>query len=200
MQQKCSSTSHLCCHHCILLVVLIVQLANNPDEDINGIDWVSISLESLQISACLLVGALAWASYQIRKLVGCAFVANAGNVFPRHRIQRKRLVSDPGVHHGKYVVTWCMSGSLTRGGGENVPGIPCACATRNVAYLARGPLLTPMSTLLTTSLSPAHRLMSTPAKVSRTENSSDKLSVSPAVCENEASARGTDTWWSPPIR
>ena len=46
--------------------------------------------------------------------------------FSRHRIQRKPLVSDPGMHHGTCVthVPWCMSGSLTRGGGENVPGIP----------------------------------------------------------------------------
>ena len=32
-----------------------------------------------------------------------------------------------------------MSGSLTHGGGENVPFIPGACATRNFAYLVRGP-------------------------------------------------------------
>ena len=51
-------------------------------------------------------------------------------------------VSDPGMQHGTCVthVPWCMSGSLTRGGGENVPGIPGACATRNFTYLARGPL------------------------------------------------------------
>ena len=36
-------------------------------------------------------------------------------------------------------VPWCMSGSLNRGGEENVPGIPGACATRNFTYLARGP-------------------------------------------------------------
>ena len=61
--------------------------------------------------------------------------------FPRHRLQRKPLVSDPGMHHGMCVthVAWCMSGSLTRGGGENVPGIPGACATRNFTYLLRGP-------------------------------------------------------------
>ena len=33
-----------------------------------------------------------------------------------------------------------MSGSLIRGGGENFPGIPGACATRNFIYLARSPL------------------------------------------------------------
>ena len=32
-----------------------------------------------------------------------------------------------------------MLGSLTRGGGENVPGIPCACTTRNFKCLVRGP-------------------------------------------------------------
>ena len=58
--------------------------------------------------------------------------------FPRHRFQRKPLVSDPGMHHGTCVthVPWCMSESLTHGGRENVPGIPGACAAR--AYLARG--------------------------------------------------------------
>ena len=51
--------------------------------------------------------------------------------FHRHR-QRKQLVSDRGMHHGTCVthVPWCMSRSLTRGDGENVPGIPCT--TRNL--------------------------------------------------------------------
>ena len=81
-----------------------------------------------------------WASCQIRKITGCACARNAGNVFPRDRLQRKLLVSDPEMHHGTCVthVPWCMSGSLNRGGGENVPDIPGACATRNITYLARG--------------------------------------------------------------
>ena len=60
--------------------------------------------------------------------------------FPRHRFQRKPLVSDPSMHHGTCVthVPWCMSGSLTRGGGENVLGIPGAYVTRNFTYLVRG--------------------------------------------------------------
>ena len=63
--------------------------------------------------------------------------------FPRHRLQMKPLISDPGMHHGTCVthVPWCMSGSQIRGGGENVPGIPGACATLNFMYLARGPML-----------------------------------------------------------
>ena len=61
--------------------------------------------------------------------------------FPRHRLKWKLLASDHGMHHGTSVthVLWCMSGSLTCGGGENVPDIPGACATRNFTYLTRGP-------------------------------------------------------------
>ena len=72
-----------------------------------------------------------WASFQICKVAGCACAGNAGNVFPRDRLQIKPLVSDPNMHHGTCVthVPWCMSGSLTRGRGENVPGIPGACAS-----------------------------------------------------------------------
>ena len=86
----------------------------------------------LLIYKCILyykyVCACAWASCQIRKIAGCACAGNAWNVFPRRRLQMKPLVSNPGVHHGSCVthVPWCMSGSLTRGGGENVPGIPGA--------------------------------------------------------------------------
>ena len=71
-----------------------------------------------------------WASYQIRKIAGCACAGNAGNVSPRRRFQRKPIVGDPGMHHGTCVthVPWCMSGSLTCGDEENVPGIPGACA------------------------------------------------------------------------
>ena len=55
-------------------------------------------------------------------------------------------VSDPDMHHGTCIahVPRCMSGSLLSvsfdvGGGENVPGIPSACATCNFTYLIRGP-------------------------------------------------------------
>ena len=63
--------------------------------------------------------------------------------FPRCRLQSKSLVSNPRMHHGTLVshVPWCMSGSLTSDGGENVPGIPGACATRDISYLVRSPCL-----------------------------------------------------------
>ena len=60
-----------------------------------------------------------------------------------HAPGRKALVCDPGIHHGTCAthLPWCMSGSLTRCGGENVLGISSACTTRNFTYLARGPCL-----------------------------------------------------------
>ena len=63
--------------------------------------------------------------------------------FPRHRLQWKPLVRVPGMHHGTCVThgPWCMSESLARVGGENVPDSPGACATRNFTYLAWGPCL-----------------------------------------------------------
>ena len=72
-----------------------------------------------------------WASYQIRKIVGCA----CREPFLYHQLQRRPLVSDPGMHHRTCLthVLWCMSGSPSCGAGENIPGI--------VTYLARGPLI-----------------------------------------------------------
>ena len=57
--------------------------------------------------------------------------------FPRQRLRRKPLVSDPGMHTGACLahVPSCLSGSLTRSGRESVPGIPGACATLNFTYL-----------------------------------------------------------------
>ena len=51
--------------------------------------------------------------------------------FPRYRLQSKPLVRDPGMHHGTCIthVPWCMSGSVARSGGENVPGNPKYCAS-----------------------------------------------------------------------
>ena len=70
-------------------------------------------LSKWRFIGCSRQGFVHWASYQIRKIEGCACAGNAGNVFPSHRLEREPLVSDPG-----------MSVLLTRGDGENVPGIP----------------------------------------------------------------------------
>ena len=63
--------------------------------------------------------------------------------FPRHRLQKKPLGSDPGMHTGTCLrhVPWCMPGLLPSRGGKNIPGIPGACATSTCTYLARSPLI-----------------------------------------------------------
>ena len=78
-----------------------------------------------------------WASCQIRILRVAHAPGMPGTFFPPP-ISRKPQVSDPDMHHGTCVthVPWRKSGSLTSGGGENIPG---ACATCNFTYLVRGP-------------------------------------------------------------
>ena len=81
-----------------------------------------------------------WASYHIRKIKGHACTGNAGKLsFLHHHLQTKPLVSNPSMHHNMCAthMPWC----LTCVGGENVPGIPGACTTRNFAYLIRRPLI-----------------------------------------------------------
>ena len=67
-----------------------------------------------------------WASFQIRKIAGCACTGNAGNVFPTTDFKRNRHLAIPACITAR---ASRMSWSLTRGSGENVPGIPGACAT-----------------------------------------------------------------------
>ena len=61
--------------------------------------------------------------------------------FPRHRFQRKLLVSDPDMHHGTCVthVPWCMSGSLNRGGGGKRSRHSRHMRNSQFRYLVRGP-------------------------------------------------------------
>ena len=61
--------------------------------------------------------------------------------FPRHRIQRKPLVRDPGMHHGTRVthVPWCMLRLLIHGGGKTFPAFPVHMHIRNFTYMARAP-------------------------------------------------------------
>ena len=61
--------------------------------------------------------------------------------FPRHRLQKKPLVSDPGIHHGTYVTHAHVGIAITCRGGEYIPGIPGVCATLNFIYLVRGPCM-----------------------------------------------------------
>ena len=81
----------------------------------------SVSVDTKSIVSVSIV--TEWTSYQIRKIARCACAGNAGNVFPATGFKRKRLVSDHGMHHGTCSthVPWCISVSLTRGGGETFP-------------------------------------------------------------------------------
>ena len=84
-----------------------------------------------------------WASYQMRKIAGCACAGNAGNDFPATDFKGNHQLVIPACITARVSRT-CRDACrdrLTRGGGENVPGIPGACATRKFTYLARGPWL-----------------------------------------------------------
>ena len=61
--------------------------------------------------------------------------------FPRQRLHKKPLISDPDMHQGTPIthVPWCMPGSLTRGGGETFPAF-LAHAQPVIRYLVRVPL------------------------------------------------------------
>ena len=71
-----------------------------------------------------------------------------GECFPCQWLQRKPLVSNPSMHHDTCVmhVPWCITGLLTHGGGENIPGSRGASLRLNFMYLSRSPLSEPMLT------------------------------------------------------
>ena len=72
---------------------------------------------------------------------GSACAGNAGNVFPVTAGERSRHASRH-VHHARAVMHAGFANQrfhLKSAAGENVPGIPGACATCNFTYLVRGP-------------------------------------------------------------
>ena len=77
-----------------------------------------------------------WASYQIRKIACCACAGNAGNAFPRHRLQRKLLVSDPGMHHARAVMHVGIAYPRWRGKRSRHSR---RMRIRKFTYLVRGP-------------------------------------------------------------
>ena len=65
----------------------------------------------------------------------------------RGRFLRQRELATPKCITARAWRTWSvacrdrlLAVSIENGGGENFPGIPGACATRNFAYLVRSPL------------------------------------------------------------
>ena len=75
------------------------------------------------------------------QICGCACAGNAGNVFPVTAGKRSRHASRH-VRHARAVMHVGIANQrfpLKSAAGENVPGIPGACATCNFTYLVRGP-------------------------------------------------------------
>ena len=71
------------------------------------------------------------------QICGCACAGNAGNVFPVTAGKRSRHASRH-VRDARAVIA-NQRFPLKSAAGENVPGIPGACATCNFTYLVRGP-------------------------------------------------------------
>ena len=67
-----------------------------------------------------------YASYQIWQNRGLRMRRECRERFPCHQLQRKPLVSDPGISHGTSVtrVLWCLSGSLTHVARKTFPEFP----------------------------------------------------------------------------
>ena len=77
------------------------------------------------------------------QICGCACAGNAGNVFPVTAGKRSRHASRH-VRHARAVMHAGIANQrfpLKSAAGENVPGIPGACATCNFTYLVRGPCI-----------------------------------------------------------
>ena len=108
-----------------------------------------------------------WDLVLIRRL-WCTKICGTTNVFhgPLTRYVKLRVAHAPGMpgtfspppttkETANYLsrdasrhvthVPWYMSGSLTRGGGENVIGIPGACTTRTYTYLREAHACVPAS-------------------------------------------------------
>ena len=71
----------------------------------------------------------------------CACAGNTGNVFPATAVKQSRHASRH-VRDARAVMHAGIANSrfpLNSAAGENVPGIPGACVTRNFTYLVWGP-------------------------------------------------------------
>ena len=85
-----------------------------------------------------------WASYQIRKIAGCAGTGDAGNVssattgqWSQHasrHVGDARAVMHAGIGN-KWFLLWLAGWQFGR---ENVIDLPGACTTHNFTYLVRG--------------------------------------------------------------
>ena len=103
------------------------EISARPSIDTTGPRWVRDNIS--------------WASFQIRKIVGCACAGKSGTFFACHRglaIPICITACDSRTCRDACRDRW-IAISFKVGGRENVPDIPGACATRELTYLVRGP-------------------------------------------------------------
>ena len=102
---------------------------------------LSQSLQPMTVQLSM-KAALPWASYYICKIVGCVCAGNAGSEFPVTDFRGNRWSAIPAciTARARRTCRDACRDCLTRGGAENIPGIPGTCATRRFTYLVRGVL------------------------------------------------------------
>ena len=96
--------------------------------------WSQTTSLNFKIVRCGLVSIMSW--YENLRVVHAPGMPGTFYSWLISSEERKPLVRDPGMYHDTCVtyVPWCMTGSITRGGWENVP-----CMPGNFAHLSRGP-------------------------------------------------------------
>ena len=78
-----------------------------------------------------------WASYQMRKIAGCACAGNASNVFPATDFKGNRKLAIVALSRHVRDARAVMHGGIAKPGWRgNVPGIPGACETHYFTYEA----------------------------------------------------------------
>ena len=129
--ENITNTKHEMWYLCFCLIFLQKIIWNNISISTN-VFWLRWKAETEFVTMGLLPDT---------QNCGCACAGNAGNVFPvtagkrsRHasrHVRHARAVMHAGIANLRY--------PLKSAAGENVPGIPGACATCNFTYLVRGP-------------------------------------------------------------
>ena len=110
-----------------------------------GRSFVNANLTDVYYCTCCAVCTIvSWASYQIRKIAGCACAGNDRSVSPRRQFQRKPLTSDPKnasrhVRDARAVMYVGIAYPRWRGKRSRHSR---RMRTINFVYLARGPCIT----------------------------------------------------------
>ena len=129
--------------HMGAMVLRITDYISVPTNDLAQmpLQWSHMRVNVSEMKGMTIVSSTAWASCQMRKIAGAHAPGTPGTFFPATACKRSRHASGhvrdarAVMHAG--IANWRFP--LKSAGGENVPGIPGACATHNFTYLVRGP-------------------------------------------------------------